>query len=54
MAGTNGRSVFILLFVLCTFFIGLPVLIAEFMIVRRGQKDAVTSLKEQAQESHGI
>jgi len=48
MAGTNGGSVFILLFILCTFFIGLPVLIAEFMIGRRGQKDAVTSFKEQA------
>ena len=48
MAGTNGGSVFIVLFVLCTFFIGLPVLIAEFMIGRRGQKDAVTSFKEQA------
>ncbi|MCS1382790.1 sodium-dependent transporter [Lysinibacillus mangiferihumi] len=48
MAGTNGGSVFILLFILCTFFIGLPVLIAEFMIGRRGQKDAVTSFKQQA------
>lgn len=48
MAGTNGGSVFILLFILCTFIIGLPVLIAEFMIGRRGQKDAVTSFKEQA------
>ncbi|MGE7696374.1 sodium-dependent transporter [Lysinibacillus sp. NPDC094177] len=48
MAGTNGGSVFILLFILCTFVIGLPVLIAEFMIGRRGQKDAVTSFKEQA------
>lgn len=48
MAGTNGGSVFILLFILCTFLIGLPVLIAEFMIGRRGQKDAVTSFKEQA------
>ncbi|MFJ7664307.1 sodium-dependent transporter [Lysinibacillus sp. NPDC097162] len=44
MAGTIGGSVFIL----CTFFIGLPVLIADFMIDRHGQKDAVTSFKEQA------
>ncbi|GLC90513.1 sodium-dependent transporter [Lysinibacillus piscis] len=48
MAGTNGGSVFILLFILCTFIIGLPVLIAEFMIGRRGQRDAVTSFKIQA------
>ena len=48
MAGTNGGSVFILLFILCTVIIGLPILIAEFMIGRRGQKDPITSFKEQA------
>lgn len=48
MAGTNGGSVFIFLFILCTILIGLPILIAEFMIGRRGQKDPITSFKEQA------
>ena len=48
MAGTNGGSVFILLFILCTVFIGLPILIAEFMIGRRGQLDPINSFKAQA------
>ncbi|MER1986839.1 MAG: sodium-dependent transporter [Solibacillus sp.] len=48
VTGTNGGSVFILLFILCTLLIGLPILIAEFMIGRRGQKDPITSFKEQA------
>lgn len=48
MAGTNGGSVFILLFILCTLIIGLPILVAEFMIGRRGQTDAVSSFKKQA------
>lgn len=48
MAGTNGGSVFIILFIICTLFIGLPILIAEFMIGRRGQKDPITTFKEQA------
>lgn len=48
MAGTNGGSVFILLFILCTIFIGLPILISEFMIGRRGQRDPINSFKEQA------
>ncbi|MUV07501.1 sodium-dependent transporter [Planococcaceae bacterium Storch 2/2-2] len=48
MAGDNGGSVFILLYIACIFLISMPVLIAEFMIGRRGQKDAVTSFKEQA------
>ncbi|WP_432806497.1 hypothetical protein [Rummeliibacillus stabekisii] len=32
MASTNGGRVFILLFILCTLLIGLPILIAEFLI----------------------
>lgn len=48
MAGSHGGSVFILLFVICIFLISLPVLIAEFMIGRRGQADVITSLKKQA------
>lgn len=48
MAGTNGGSVFILLFILCTLLIGLPILIGEFMIGRRGQQDPINSFKEQA------
>ena len=42
MAGTNGGSVFLLLFIICTIAIGLPILLAEFVIGRRGQADAVT------------
>ena len=48
MTGTNGGSVFLLLFILCTLAIGLPILLAEFVIGRRGQQDAVTSLKKLA------
>ncbi|ANU23790.1 sodium-dependent transporter [Planococcus donghaensis] len=48
--GANGGSVFILLFILSTVLIGLPVLLAEFVIGRRGQADAVTGLKKQAPE----
>ena len=48
MAGSNGGSAFIILFILCMLLISLPVLIAEFMIGRRGQADAITSFKRQA------
>lgn len=48
MAGTNGGSVFVLLFIACTLVIGLPILLAEFVIGRRGKSDAVTSLKSLA------
>lgn len=48
MAGTNGGSVFVLLFILSTLLIGLPILLAEFIIGRKGQADAVSSFKRLA------
>lgn len=48
MAGTNGGSVFVLLFIISTIAIGLPILLAEFAIGRMGQADAVTSLRKLA------
>ena len=49
MAGTNGGSVFVLLFIISTIAIGLPILLAEFVIGRMGQADAVTRFKRLAQ-----
>jgi NSS family neurotransmitter:Na+ symporter len=46
--GSNGGSVFILMFIVSTIAIGLPILLAEFIIGRRGQADAVTGFKKQA------
>ena len=48
MAGTNGGSVFVLLFIACTILIGLPILLAEFIIGRKGQADPVTGFKKLA------
>ena len=48
MAGTNGGSVFVLLFIISTIAIGLPILLAEFVIGRMGQSDAVTAFKRLA------
>lgn len=45
MAGTNGGGVFFIIFLLLTIFIGAPILLAEFIIGRKTQKDAVTTYK---------
>lgn len=45
MTGTNGGSVFVLLFIISTVAVGLPILLAEFIVGRKGQADAVTSFK---------
>ncbi|MGG3739436.1 sodium-dependent transporter [Aeribacillus pallidus] len=51
MAGTNGGSVFFFLFILFTVLIGAPVLLAEFIIGRHAQTDAVRAYKKIAPNS---
>jgi NSS family neurotransmitter:Na+ symporter len=51
MAGTNGGGIFLILFLLMTIFIGAPILLAEFIIGRSTQKDAVMSYKHLAPKS---
>jgi neurotransmitter:Na+ symporter, NSS family len=45
MTGTNGGGLFLLLFLLFTFFIGTPILLAEFIIGRSAEKDAVRAYR---------
>ncbi|HAQ06900.1 MAG TPA: hypothetical protein DCR24_05010 [Bacillus bacterium] len=51
MAGTNGGGIFLIFFLLMTIFIGAPILLAEFVIGRNTQKDAVMSYKHLAPKS---
>ncbi len=51
MAGTNGGGIFLVLFLLMTIFIGAPILLAEFIIGRNTQKDAVQSYRHLAPKS---
>ncbi|MEB2626912.1 sodium-dependent transporter [Peribacillus frigoritolerans] len=45
MTGENGGGVFFLLFIIFTLLIGAPILIAEFTIGRKAQKDAISAYK---------
>lgn len=45
MTGTNGGGAFFLLFIIFTLIIGLPLLIAEFIIGRGAQKEAISAYK---------
>lgn len=51
IAGMSGGGVFFLIFLIFTIFIGLPILLAEFIIGRGAQKDAVTAYKTFAPHS---
>ena len=42
MAGQMGGSVFVLTYLVCMFVIGLPILVTEWLIGRRGQKNPQT------------
>src|SRR5690625_2368123 len=45
IAGKSGGGVFLLIFLIFTIFIGLPILLAEFIIGRGSQKDAVSAYR---------
>lgn len=44
-AQENGGAAFIMLYILCVFILGLPVMIGEFSLGRAGRGDAVSSFK---------
>ena len=46
MAGVNGGGAFVLLYLVCIAAVGLPVLIAEIYIGKKGQKNAVEAFDE--------
>lgn len=45
IAGKSGGGAFLLIFLIFTIFIGLPILLAEFVIGRGSQKDAVSAYR---------
>jgi len=44
LAGSNGGSAFVLVYLLCVAGIGLPLLMAEILIGRRGHGNPVTAM----------
>lgn len=48
MAGDNGGSAFVLIYLICVLFIGIPLMLAEIIIGRRGQQNPINSLKKLA------
>lgn len=52
MAGDNGGSAFVLIYLICVAIIGIPLMLAEMLIGRRGQSNPVNSLNKLAREAH--
>jgi NSS family neurotransmitter:Na+ symporter len=51
VAGQNGGGAFLVVYILCVLIIGIPLLIAELALGRRGQGDAVAAFAAVAQRS---
>jgi neurotransmitter:Na+ symporter, NSS family len=51
MAGTNGGGAFVLIYLVCIAVIGLPLLMAETMLGRRGQENPIGSMHKMVTEA---
>ena len=51
IVGENGGSIFIVIYLCCVFFIGVPILMAEIMLGRRGAASPEQAIKKVAEES---
>ncbi len=53
-AGQNGGGAFVLFYIFCVIFIGLPVLLSETLLGRHGQASAPESVRRMAAESNAL
>src|SRR5690606_32580253 len=51
LASDNGGGAFVLVYLGCIFFVGLPVLIAEILIGRHGRRSPITALAQITRET---
>ncbi len=51
LTGENGGAAFLIVYLLCTLLVGLPIMITEQVVGRKGRGDAVTSLRNVAPKS---
>ncbi|ODC04935.1 transporter [Terasakiispira papahanaumokuakeensis] len=52
MVGDSGGAAFVLVYLLCVFLIGMPILVAEWMIGRRGQHNPINSVVKVAEQNN--
>ena len=54
VAGMNGGGAFVLIYLGCIFVIGLPIMISEIMLGRRGRRNPMTSMELLGLEETGF
>ena len=45
IAGVNGGGAFVLVYLLCVFIVGLPIMMAEILVGRRGRRNPIATMK---------
>ena len=50
LAGENGGGAFVLLYLLCVLLVGVPIMIAEVMLGRRGRQSPINTMRTLAEE----
>ncbi len=53
ISGVNGGGAFVLVYLVCVFAIGLPIMMSEVLIGRRGRRNPVTTMKLVGEEEAG-
>jgi len=53
MAGENGGGAFVLVYLVCVFAVGLPIMMAEILIGRRGRRNPVATMQLLGEEEAG-
>jgi len=51
ITGENGGGAFVLIYLLCIFLMGVPIMMAEVMLGRRGRRNPVDSMRHLAEET---
>ncbi len=56
ITGENGGGAFVLIYLLCVLFIGIPIMMAEILIGRRGRQSPINTMRTlaQAENRHGF
>ncbi|SFX56581.1 sodium-dependent transporter [Marinospirillum alkaliphilum] len=52
MVGDSGGAAFVLIYLACIFLIGLPILVGEWLLGRRGQKNPIHTMQQLAADNH--
>ncbi|MFL2553240.1 MAG: sodium-dependent transporter [Candidatus Rariloculaceae bacterium] len=53
IAGVNGGGAFVLVYLLCVFIIGLPIMMAEILMGRRGRRNPIATMRLLGEEEGG-